>query len=185
MNEVGDRREAARRWDAAENQPISERERALVARAYALFDCFLRSAAGGPRADAQGAHAAGATNPTSRARTAPTGNTLGSCVDNMIADQIDNLPEAVMLPEREETAQQRGGDGGRGELRALPRGLAGQVSDADGGRHRDGNGRGAGILGRECWRTARAWFPCWRGIRRISTPTRCTRIFRTGGAASR
>ena len=40
MNEVGDRREAARRWDAAENQPISEQERALVARAYALFDCF-------------------------------------------------------------------------------------------------------------------------------------------------
>ena len=39
-----------------------------------------------------------------RSATAPASNTLGSCVDNMIADQIDNLPEAVMLPEREETA---------------------------------------------------------------------------------
>ena len=38
MTEVGDRREAKRRWDAAENQPISETERALVARIYVLFD---------------------------------------------------------------------------------------------------------------------------------------------------
>ena len=88
-----------------------------------------------------------ARRPDEQSRTAPTGNTLGSCVDNMIADQIDNLPEAVMLPEREETAQQRRGDGRRGELCALPRGMAGQVSDADGGRHRDGHGRGAGISG--------------------------------------
>lgn len=40
MNEAGDRREAGRRWDAAESQPISMTERALVARIYALFDCF-------------------------------------------------------------------------------------------------------------------------------------------------
>ena len=39
-----------------------------------------------------------ARKPDEQSRTAPTGNTLGSCVDNMIADQIDNLPEAVMLP---------------------------------------------------------------------------------------
>ena len=41
MNEAGDRREAGRRWDAAESQPISMTERALVARIYALFDCFI------------------------------------------------------------------------------------------------------------------------------------------------
>ena len=46
-----------------------------------------------------------ARRPDEQSRTAPTGNTLGSCVDNMIADQMDNLPEAVMLPEREETAR--------------------------------------------------------------------------------
>ena len=38
MNEAGDRREAGRRWDAAESQPISMTEMALVARIYALFE---------------------------------------------------------------------------------------------------------------------------------------------------
>ena len=104
MNEVGDRREAARRWDAAENQPISERERALVARAYALFDCFYDQL-GEEHELMRKARMLRARKPDEQSRTAPTGNTLGSCVDNMIADQIDNLPEAVMLPEREETAQ--------------------------------------------------------------------------------
>ena len=104
MNEVGDRREAKRRWDAAENQPISMTERALVARIYALFDCFydqLRE----EHEQMRKARMLRARRPDEQSRTAPTGNTLGSCVDNMIADQIDNLPEAVMLPEREETAQ--------------------------------------------------------------------------------
>ena len=104
MNEVGDRREAARRWDAAENQPISERERALVARAYALFDCFYDQL-GEEHELMRKARMLRARKPDEQSQTAPTGNTLGSCVDNMIADQIDNLPEAVMLPEREETAQ--------------------------------------------------------------------------------
>ena len=104
MNEVGDRREAARRWDAAENQPISERERTLVARAYALFDCFYDQL-GEEHELMRKARMLRARKPDEQSRTAPTGNTLGSCVDNMIADQIDNLPEAVMLPEREETAQ--------------------------------------------------------------------------------
>ena len=104
MNEVGDRREAARRWDAAENQPISEQERALVARAYALFDCFYDQL-GEEHELMRKARMLRARKPDEQSRTAPTGNTLGSCVDNMIADQIDNLPEAVMLPEREETAQ--------------------------------------------------------------------------------
>ena len=104
MNEVGDRRESKRRWDAAESQPISMTERALVARMYALFDCFydqLRE----EHEQMRRARMLRARRSDERSRTAPTGNTLGSCVDNMIADQIDNLPEAIMLPEREETAQ--------------------------------------------------------------------------------
>lgn len=104
MNEVGDRREAKRRWDAAENQPISETERALVTRIYVLFDEFhdqLRD----DHEQMRKARMLRARRPDEQSRTAPTGNTLGSCVDNMIADQIDNLPEAVMLPEREETAR--------------------------------------------------------------------------------
>lgn len=104
MNEVGDRRQAQKRWNAAESQPISMREKELVARAYALFDCFydqLRE----EHEQMRKARMLRARKADERSRTAPTGNTLGSCVDNMIADQIDNLPEAVMLPEKEETAR--------------------------------------------------------------------------------
>ena len=53
MNEAGDRREAGRRWDAAENQRISDdRKGRSVARAYALFDCFYDQLGRGTRADA-------------------------------------------------------------------------------------------------------------------------------------
>ena len=104
MNEVGDRRESKRRWDAAESQPISMTERALVARIYALFDCFYDQLSE-EHEQMRRARMLRARKPDEQSRTAPTGNTLGSCVDNMIADQIDNLPEAIMLPEREETAQ--------------------------------------------------------------------------------
>lgn len=104
MNEAGDRREAGRRWDAAESQPISMTERALVARIYALFDCFYDQLSE-EHEQMRRARMLRARRPDERSRTAPTGNTLGSCVDNMIADQMDNLPEAVMLPEREETAR--------------------------------------------------------------------------------
>ena len=104
MNEVGDRRESQKRWDAAESQPISMAERALVARVYALFDCFYEQLRE-EHEQMRKARMLRARRPDERSRTAPTGNTLGSCVDNMIADQMDNLPEAVMLPEREETAR--------------------------------------------------------------------------------
>ena len=102
MNEAGDRREAGRRWDAAESQPISMTERALVARIYALFDCFYDQLSE-EHEQMRRARMLRARRPDEQSRTAPTGNTLGSCVDNMIADQMDNLPE--MLPEREETAR--------------------------------------------------------------------------------
>ena len=104
MNEAGDRWEAGRRWDAAESQPISMTERALVARIYALFDCFYDQLSE-EHEQMRRARMLRARRPDEQSRTAPTGNTLGSCVDNMIADQMDNLPEAVMLPEREETAR--------------------------------------------------------------------------------
>ena len=104
MNEAGDRREAGRRWDAAESQPISMTERALVARIYALFDCFYDQLSE-EHEQMRRARMLRARRPDEQSRTAPTGNTLGSCVDNMIADQMDNLPEAVMLPERDETAR--------------------------------------------------------------------------------
>lgn len=154
MNEAGDRRESGRRWDAAESQPISMTERALVARIYALFDCFYDQLSE-EHEQMRRARMLRARRPDEQSRTAPTGNTLGSCVDNMIADQMDNLPEAGDAAGTGRDGEKRRRDGRRGELCTLPRGMAGQVSDADGGRHRDGYGGGAGFLGRRHGRRRR------------------------------
>ena len=150
MNEVGDRREAARRWDAAENQPISERERALVARAYALFDC-LYDQLGEEHELMRKAHAASA-----KTRRAEPNRADGQHVGEL-RGQHDRRPDRQPAGSRHAAGAggdraERRGNGRRGELRALPRGLAGQVPDADGGRHRGGNGRGAGVLGTKIWR---------------------------------
>lgn len=99
---MGDVRQSRKKWDAAENQPLTAREKELVERGYTLFDFFYDQL----REDHEEMKRARRIrdHKGERSATAPTSNTLGSCVDNMIADQIDNLPEAVMLPEREETA---------------------------------------------------------------------------------
>lgn len=129
----------AQRREAAQEQPLGEQERALLQRAYALFDFFagelrqtharMREARlvrqmrrpgdgwaddgvpgdgwpgdGWPGDGWPGDGWPGDGWPGGR-RTAPAGTTLMSCIDNVIADQIDNMPEAQMLPEREETAQ--------------------------------------------------------------------------------
>ena len=84
----------------------------------------------------------------------------------MIADQMDNLPGGASCcrnGRRRRRAPKRWTD--VVSYRALPaRDGPGKLSDADGGRHRDGHGRGAGFLGRRSWRTAKAWSTCWRGI---------------------
>ncbi len=85
-----------------------------------------------------------------------------------------------MLPEREETREKRRRDGRRGELCTLPRGMAGQVSDADGGRHRDGYGvaqvfvdedmeDGEGMVNVLAW-----------AHRKTFTPIRCTEDMQDG-----
>ena len=89
---------------SASLQPISGEERELVERAYALFDFFydrLRQ----EHEEMRRARLMRQLRQDERSQSAPTSNTLNSCVDNVIADQIDNMPEAVMVPEREETAQ--------------------------------------------------------------------------------
>lgn len=85
-------------------QPLSPDEKALVSRAYSLFTFF--------NDELRGVHEAMRTarmmrqlQQEERSLTAPVTSTLNSCIDNVIADQIDNMPEAVMVPEREETAQ--------------------------------------------------------------------------------
>lgn len=85
-------------------QPLSEEEKKLVKRAYTLFDYFESKL----RLDHMAMHDARAMRQLrqeQRSVTSPASNTLNSCIDNVIADQIDNMPEARMAPEREETAQ--------------------------------------------------------------------------------
>ncbi|MBQ2835191.1 MAG: hypothetical protein IJE71_11360 [Clostridia bacterium] len=100
--QAGDTQMAERKGSV---QPLSVQERELTARAYALYDHFreqlsaeheaMREARRMRQMKQEGAFA--------EAGLSPTTNTLGSCVDNVVADQIDNMPEAVMIPEREET----------------------------------------------------------------------------------
>ena len=95
--------EARLRKDPA-RQPLSEAQRALVKRAYDLFDFFddrLKDA----HEEMRKARMMRQLKQDERSYTAPASNTLNSCIDNVIADQIDNLPEAKLVPEREETAQ--------------------------------------------------------------------------------
>ena len=85
-------------------QPLDEAGQRLVRRAYALFEQFQNGLAEAHEEMRQ-ARRIREKRTSGQSVTAPAGNTLGSCMDNVIADQVDNLPEAQMLPEREETAQ--------------------------------------------------------------------------------
>lgn len=85
-------------------QPLSQEERMLVSRAMALFDRFyeaLRPA----HEEMRQARMMRQLRQEEQSDTAPLSNTLNSCADSVIADQIDNMPEAKMIPEREETAK--------------------------------------------------------------------------------
>lgn len=84
-------------------QPLNEQERALVRRAYQLFD-FFREKLAESHDEMRKARMMRQLRQEERAVTSPPSNTLNSCIDNVIADQIDNMPEAKMVPEREETA---------------------------------------------------------------------------------
>ena len=89
---------------SASLQPISGEERELVERAYALFD-FFYDRLQGEHEEMRRARLMRQLRQDERSHSSPTSNTLNSCVDNVIADQIDNMPEAIMVPEREETAR--------------------------------------------------------------------------------
>ena len=88
---------------AANEQPLSEREKELVRRAYSLYEKF-RSDLREEHEEMRRARLMRQLRQYEQSKTAPLSNTLNSCVDNVIADQIDNMPEAKMYPEREETA---------------------------------------------------------------------------------
>lgn len=85
-------------------QPLGEAEKALRDRAYALFDFYADKLAP-EHMEMRAARKQRAMQQDNKSLTAPPMSTLNSCIDNVIADQIDNMPEAQMLPEREETAK--------------------------------------------------------------------------------
>ena len=87
---------------AIHGQPLSEKGQELVRRAYELFE-FFREKLEPEHTEMQEAREMRQLRQSSRSYTAPPSMTLNSCVDNVIADQIDNMPEAVLVPEREET----------------------------------------------------------------------------------
>lgn len=84
-------------------QPLNARGKELVKRGYELFELF-RQQNREAHMEMSDARKMRQLRHDERSRTAPTSMTLNSCIDNVVADQIDNTPEAVMIPEREETA---------------------------------------------------------------------------------
>ena len=85
-------------------QPLSERQKKLRDRAYQLFEHFrdeLRDA----HEEMRRARRMRQLNQDEQSRTSPLSNTLNSCIDHVIADQVDNMPEALLYAEREETAK--------------------------------------------------------------------------------
>lgn len=88
----------------AEEQPLDADGRELVRRAYDLFETF-REQLRDEHEEMDSARKMRQLAQNERSRTAPPSMTLNSCIDNVIADQIDNMPEAVLVPERQETSQ--------------------------------------------------------------------------------
>ena len=85
-------------------QPLSNEAKLLVKRAYELYD-FFREQLREEHEEMRSARAMRQLRQDEKSYTSPASNTLNSCIDNVIADQIDNMPEAKLVPEREETAQ--------------------------------------------------------------------------------
>ena len=85
------------------DQPLDARGKALRKRAYELYAAF-RDKLRPVHEQMRQARRMRRLAQDDRSATAPASMTLNSCVDNVIADQIDNTPEAVLVPEREETA---------------------------------------------------------------------------------
>ena len=85
-----------------DEQPLSAAEKKLRNRAYELFELF-RQKLRPVHLEMRDARKMRQLKQDEKSRTAPSSMTLNSCIDNIIADQNDNIPEAVMVPEREET----------------------------------------------------------------------------------
>ena len=85
-------------------QPMTSEERAILRRGYALFEHFYEQLRE-EHEEMRDARRMRSLRQSEKSGTSPTLSTLNSCVDNVVADQIDNMPEAKMVPEREETME--------------------------------------------------------------------------------
>lgn len=85
-------------------QPLTAEQALLVTRAYALYERW-REQLLPMHTEMRRARAMRRLSQDERSGTSPVSNTLNSCTDSVIADQIDNMPEARLIPEREETAK--------------------------------------------------------------------------------
>ncbi|MGN0996479.1 MAG: hypothetical protein ACI4PG_06200 [Candidatus Ventricola sp.] len=95
---IADERMEMRRRD----QQLSPQERELLSRGYALFE-FFREQLEEEHGQMREARSMRRLQHEGRSRTSPAFSTLNSCIDNVVADQVDSMPQALMIPEREET----------------------------------------------------------------------------------
>ena len=84
-------------------QPLGSEDAELLHRAYELFELFREELAPQHEAMREARRMRQLKN-AERSETSPMSMALNSCVDNAIADQIDNMPEAIMVPETLETS---------------------------------------------------------------------------------
>ena len=95
----GDIRLDPKSRELTSEQPLPEGGADLKRRAYQLFE-FFRQKLSEEHEEMRRARLMRQLRQDEKSLTAPASNTLNSCIDNVIADQIDNMPEAKMVPER-------------------------------------------------------------------------------------
>lgn len=88
--------------DIGYEQPLDADQKKLMQRGYELFRFFYDQQREFHQ-EIREARLQRQLQQEKKSRTSPAGNTLNSSIDNVIADQVDNMPEAIMVAERQET----------------------------------------------------------------------------------
>lgn len=91
-------------WESArvlETQALSAEDEAILKQGLSLFEEF-RGKHRNVHEQARLCRRLRALQDDTLPRETPRLNTLNATVDNVVADQMDNLPEAKMMPERPE-----------------------------------------------------------------------------------
>ena len=91
--------------DSPEDQPVTEEQRERIEHAYRLFQEFFEATEERHLEMRDFRRLRKMEDATLQNENMPTLNTLNSTIDNVVADQMDNLPAAVVLPETPEKEQ--------------------------------------------------------------------------------